>query len=88
MSEVVGKLWDEVAEVREGLDELRENSRYHRRWVKMQLEREKKRNLVRLMRTARGVDRHGEVVDWQEGLSRERIHRMGKDFKKCIVPGF
>ena len=54
----------------------------------MQLEREKKRNLVRLMRTARGVDRHGEVVDWQEGLSREKIHRMGKDFKKCIVPGF
>ena len=52
------------------------------------MEREKKRNLVRLMRTAIGVGRYGEVVDWQEGLIRERIHRMGKDFKKHIVPGF
>ena len=48
---------------------MRENSRYYRRWVKMQLEREKKRNLVRLMRTTRGVD---------------RVHRMDKGFKKHL----
>ena len=98
LSEVVGGLQDglaevregvqglraELAEVREGLDELRENSRLHRRLIEVQLERERRRNLMRLVRTARGVDRDGEVFDWQEGVSKEKVYRMGKGFKKCL----
>src|SRR3979490_3637111 len=59
----------ELAEVREGLDERREHSRYHRKWVRMQLEKAEEENLERLMRTTRGVD---------------RVHRMDKGFKKCL----
>ena len=59
----------ELAEVREGLDELREHSQYHRKWVRMQLEKAKRKNLERLMRTTRGVD---------------RVHRMDKSFKKHL----
>ena len=40
------------------------------------------------MRIARGVDKDGEVVDWEEGLDNEKVHRMGKKFKKHIMPGF
>ena len=50
----------------------------------MQLDWERKRNLVGLMRTARRVDKDGEVVDWQEGLDNEKVYRMGKRFKKCL----
>ena len=94
----MGGLWDdfaevregveglraELAEVREGLDELRENSRLHRRLIEVQLGKERRKNLVRLVRTARGVDRDGEVFDWQEGVSKEKVYRMGKRFKKCL----
>src|SRR3979490_1792006 len=74
----------ELVEVREGLDELRENSRLHRRLVEVQLERERRRNLMRLVRTARGVDSDGEVFDWQGGVSLEKVYRMGKRFKKRL----
>ena len=74
----------ELVEVGEGLDELRENSRLHRRLIEVQLERERRRNLMRLVRTARGVESDGEVFDWQEGVSPEKVYRMGKRFKKRL----
>ena len=88
LSEVVGQLWNEMAEVQEGMEELRVHSRVHQKLIEVQLERERKRNLVGLMRTTRGVDKDGEVVDWEEGLDKERIHKMGKKFKRHIMPGF
>ena len=98
LSEVVGGLQDglaevregvqglraELVEVREGLDKLREDSKLHRRLIEVQLERERRRNLMRLVRTSRGVDSDGEVFDWQEGVSTEKVYRMGKRFKKWL----
>ena len=70
------------------MEELRVHSRVHQKLIEVQLDRERKRNLVGLMRTARGVHKDGEVVDWEEGLDNEKVHRMGKKFKNCIMPGF
>ena len=57
LSKVVGQLWDEMAEVWEGMEELRAHSRVHQKLVEVQLDRERRRNLVGLMRTTRGVNK-------------------------------
>ena len=46
-----------MAEVREGIEEQRVYSRVHQKLVEVQLDRERRRNLVGLMRTTRGVNK-------------------------------
>ena len=50
LSKVVGKLWDKMADINEGADELRVHSRVHQRLVEAQLNRVRWRNLVGLVR--------------------------------------
>ena len=84
----MGQLQDEVCEVCEGMEGLRAYSRMHQRLVAVLLGRVRKRNLVGLVRTDRGVDKDGEVVNWEEDLEEGEIHEMGKKFKKQVMPEF
>ena len=70
------------------MEELSAHSRVYQRLIVVQLGKVRRKNLVGLMRTARGVDKDGEVVDWEEGLQEEEVHEMGKKFKKQVMPGF
>ena len=67
LSEVVGQLWNEMAEVQEGMEELRVHSMVHQKLIEVQLDRERKRNLVgsrfSWIRLVKILDKLGSVVN-------------------------